>query len=149
MNKTTINIVWWPEFLKELNSKLELKTSGWIYAKYMRRKLKDKEEKNGLIKSMPGQEIDLDLFYLSLLTFCLGWIPMTLNFFKNLYVYSRRRKLGMNIEIQWDPLLISVPKVFVKVSWFFQWMKLSCCLGCTWKAYSNYRFPEHGRVLLN
>lgn len=54
------------EFLKELSLKLKLKTSGGKYAKYTRGKLKDKEEKYGLIKSMPGQEINLDIFYLSL-----------------------------------------------------------------------------------
>lgn len=71
--------------LEELSSKLKLKTSGGKYAKYMRRKLNDNEEKkNGLIKSMPGQEINLDIFYLSLLTFCLGCIPMALNFSKNI-----------------------------------------------------------------
>lgn len=37
-------------FLKELSSKLQLKTSGGKYAKYTKGKLKDKEEKNGLIR---------------------------------------------------------------------------------------------------
>lgn len=38
-------------FLKELSSKIQLKTSGGKYAKYTRGKLKDKEEKKtGLIK---------------------------------------------------------------------------------------------------
>lgn len=44
-NKTTINIT--ADILKELNSKLELKTSVWRNAKHLRGKLKDKEEKMG------------------------------------------------------------------------------------------------------
>ena len=57
--------------------------------------------------------------------------------------------LGVNTGIQWDPLIISVPEVLVRVSRYFLEMRLSSCLECTWEAYYNYRFPGHIWTELN